>query len=453
MHSSSSTSTDLTNEKLDDGLFLSVLEKLISETRFLQNKPPLLIPKESRAARHVVDALRPFDGILEIQELCFISGRSNVIIKYPSKSCKRRCFSFVGSHFDVVPACAERWSFDPFSLKIDGDFLLGRGTTDCLGHVALLVNVFTRLALRTPDLGFDVYAVLIADEESGGNSSIPVGVEALYENGYLDTLKMGPVIWLDSADKHPNIGSGGLATWSLKVNGKLFHSGFPHKAVNAFEAANDILLYVQDQFYRKFVRHSREKEYGFQCSSSMKATSCHMDSNSLNQIPGMCEIKGDIRLIPFYQIAEAMQLVEDCISAIQGNPDIVKSSSRGPDSKYNGAIIEWTWLSGEKGVPGLACDLDSPGFKVLREATEEVLGYCSPIADTGTLPLVGDLQRKGFDVQTVGYGLEGILDLFFFTCIDYYHADDERARLSDFQDGFSVIMRMLSKFSEDTLKI
>ena len=48
---------------------------------------------------------------------------------------------------------------------------------------------------------------------------------------------------------------------------------------------------------------------------------------------------------------------------------------------------------------GIACDLDSPAFKKLDEATREVLGESNPYSITGSLPLVGDLQEAGFDVQ------------------------------------------------------
>jgi len=65
-----------------------------------------------------------------------------------------------GSHMDVVPANPEEWTkgtfpdfvrristltcpnVDPFKLTIEGDKLYGRGTTDCLGHVALLTDLF-----------------------------------------------------------------------------------------------------------------------------------------------------------------------------------------------------------------------------------------------------------------------------------------------------------------------
>lgn len=46
----------------------------------------------------------------------------------------------------------------------------------------------------------------------------------------------------------------------------------------------------------------------------------------------------------------------------------------------------------EEIIAGIACNLDSRGYQVLYEATKEVIGCVEPYADTGTLPLVRDLQ-------------------------------------------------------------
>ncbi|KAF3662872.1 hypothetical protein FXO37_12270 [Capsicum annuum] len=119
--------------------------------------------------------------------------------------------------------------FDPFSLSIDGDKLRGRGTTDCLGHVALVSELMKRLGETKPQLKCTVVAVFIASEE---NSSIPgVGVDALVKDGLLDKLKQGPLFWIDTADKQPCIGTGGSIPWKLHVTGKLFHSGLAHKLI------------------------------------------------------------------------------------------------------------------------------------------------------------------------------------------------------------------------------
>ena len=43
-----------------------------------------------------------------------------------------------------------------------GDKLYGRGTTDCLGHVALITDLFIQLAENKPQLKYNVVAVFIA---------------------------------------------------------------------------------------------------------------------------------------------------------------------------------------------------------------------------------------------------------------------------------------------------
>ena len=70
------------------------------------------------------------------------------------------------SHLDVVMADPSRWDRNPFELTIEGDKLYGRGTTDCLGHVALLTCFFARLAQLRPALDVTVNCVLIASEEA-----------------------------------------------------------------------------------------------------------------------------------------------------------------------------------------------------------------------------------------------------------------------------------------------
>jgi len=84
--------------------------------------------------------------------------------------------------------------FDPFSLTFDSedkDKLRGRGTTDCLGHVALVAQLMRRLGEVKPPLKHSVIAVFIANEE---NSSVTgIGVDGLVKDGLLDKLKTGPL--------------------------------------------------------------------------------------------------------------------------------------------------------------------------------------------------------------------------------------------------------------------
>ena len=49
-----------------------------------------------------------------------------------------------------------------FIPSLQEDKLYGRGTTDCLGHVALVTEMFIQLAEKKPKLKKEVWAVFIA---------------------------------------------------------------------------------------------------------------------------------------------------------------------------------------------------------------------------------------------------------------------------------------------------
>ena len=63
-------------------------------------------------------------------------------------------------------------------------------------------------------------------------------------------------------------------------------------------------------------------------------------------------------------------------------------------------------------LQGIACNPDSDAFKKRTEATKEVMGECKPYSITDSLPLVGDLQQAGFDVQ-VGHGIQSFSSFIY----------------------------------------
>jgi acetylornithine deacetylase len=211
----------LSTIEMNEPRFLALLTKLIGESKYLQNNPAQgLIPEEKRAADHIIEVLRPYTkengGVLDVQWVSFVEGRGNLIIKYPGTT--DEVCSFVGSHMDVVPADPSGWQRDPFQLSIEGDTLYGRGTTDCLGHCALLTDLMATLGETKPALKTTVVVVLIANEENGHFSGL--GVDQLVKEGYLDGLKSGPLFWIDAADSQPCIGTCGLVQWQMKVTGE-----------------------------------------------------------------------------------------------------------------------------------------------------------------------------------------------------------------------------------------
>lgn len=265
----------LDNVEMNVPRFLALLEKLIGETERLQNNPAQgLIPQENLASNHVLELLAPFDvkngGILEIERIAYAEGRGNVIIKYPGST--DAIVSFVGSHLDVVPADPAGWERYPFKLEVDddGDTLYGRGTTDCLGHVAMITDFIATLAEAKVPLKTSLTVIFIANEENGSFAGI--GIDQLAKEGYMDCLKAGPLFWVDSADSQPCIGTAGNIQWELNIKGKLFHSGLPHKGINSIEMGGDVMNYIQKRFYEDFKQHPMEVVYKYATCSTMKPT-------------------------------------------------------------------------------------------------------------------------------------------------------------------------------------
>ena len=88
-------------------------------------------------------------------------------------------------------------------------------------------------------------------------------------------------------------------------------------------------------------------------------------------------------------------------------------------------------------LQGIAVNLDSPAFKHLDTATGDVLGESKPYSITGSLPLVGDLQKEGFDVQICGYGHSSV-----------YHGDNEYCSLSAMENAFKILGTIIDKYNQ-----
>jgi len=422
---------------MDEARYVELLRALCSESEGVQNSPALgLIPREDNISRHVFEYLKEHTqengGPLIVEHVSALEGRGNVIITYPGSK-EGAIMSFVGSHMDVVPADPSTWNVDPFQLTVDGDKLFGRGTTDCLGHVALMTMFFEQLAIQRPTTQRSIVCVLIASEEA---ESVPVaecGVEHLLKEGRLEQCKAGPVFWIDSADSQPCMGTAGAIEWQLKCDGKIFHSGLPYKGINALEFAMEATSLIQQRFYETFPKTADEERYLYACPSTMKPTQIESSRNSLNQVPAWTTVKGDIRLTPFYTIDALKAAVEGFVAEINADPSVL--ATRGPASKYvldpgteeeQKGVLTLTW--GSHCLEGVACNIDSPGFAALTNAVELIKGEVKPYSICGSLPLVKEMQDAGFDIQITGFGLSSV-----------YHGDNEYCLLSDMSAAFKVL--------------
>jgi acetylornithine deacetylase/succinyl-diaminopimelate desuccinylase-like protein len=424
---------------LDESQFRSVLRDLIALGPRLQNAPDAgLVPEERLAADVVRRALAPAidAGFVTVEALAAPGHEGRTSLVLTVKGTGAGTVGFVGAHFDVVPADreGEGWVRDPFTLhEGDDGTLYGRGVTDCLGHVAVVTDLLAQMAARGARPEPTLTVVLIANEEERPVADF--GLDYVVSQGKLDALKGGPIYWLDSADFGPTVGTAGVAAWELVVTGVPGHSGMPQNCVNALELAMAASLALGDHFRRAFPPHASEAAYGFLAPSSLKATMIEAPNNKVTKIPGEVKVTGDLRLTPFYDIQAALESVRAFVQDLDACIERGDAPAGFPRVKTaDGRRGTVTVRVPGRATEGIACHLDSPGLARLKDAIalarpgEPV----KPFSVTGSLPLVRDLQRRGFDVQITGFGRSGS-----------YHAPNEQASMAHFREGFVILRELL----------
>lgn len=115
---------------------------------------------------------------------------------------------------------------DPFSARIEGHRMYGRGTCDMKAGVAAMVVAAEHAASAGHD--GDVVIALVADEEYGSLGSAAV-LEHLGAAGRLpDACIVGEPTWLNLIVAHR-----GFSVVEVELHGRAAHSSRPHEGINA----------------------------------------------------------------------------------------------------------------------------------------------------------------------------------------------------------------------------
>lgn len=171
-------------------------------------------------------------------------------------------------------------------------------------------------------------------------------------------------------------------------------------------------------------------------------------AGSLNQIPPTASISGDIRLTPFYDIAKVVKKMTEVVEELNRDLSVLENPRElGPSSRFHNVPgvtpkLEFEWLSqgDPHGFEGIACKLNSASHVALNEAIRQVRGESVPFSINGSLPLVREMQRHGFDLQIIGFGLSKT-----------YHADNEFCLLSDMIKGGEIMWNWIGMLDNGML--
>jgi acetylornithine deacetylase len=195
----------------------------------------------------------------------------------------------LSGHTDVVPAKADDWTSDPFSLAERDGKLYGRGTADMKGFLAsslAAVPDIIEAKLATP-VGF----ALSYDEEVGC-----LGVPSLIE----EVLESSPLPFLclvgEPTNLVPVLGHKGKTAMRCHVTGIEAHSAMTHMGANAIEAAARIIAKIND-VAQAFAQHG-PYDAAFNPPFTTLQTSRITGGSATNIIPSDCSFDFEVRNLP-----------------------------------------------------------------------------------------------------------------------------------------------------------
>ena len=229
--------------------------------------------------------------------------RPNLIAYLPGRRPEK---VWVLSHMDVVPpGDLSLWDSDPFTLRVDGDRLYGRGTEDDHhGIVMSLMAVKAFLDLQiTP--ARPIALALVADEETGNDKGLAYLIrehrrlfsprdliivpDAGSQDGTMIEVAEKSILWL-----------------KLTLLGQQSHASRPHKARNTLRAAAHVIVALDD-LQREF---PRQNPLFRPPMSTFEPTRKDANVPNINTIPGRDVFYLDCRVLPDYDLAQVQARVQ-----------------------------------------------------------------------------------------------------------------------------------------------
>ena len=149
----------------------------------------------------------------------FEPGRSQYVGRFGSGP----PLTFTG-HLDTVPATRSDWSVDPWAADVDGDRLVGRGTSDMKSGVAALV---VAVASHASSCGGcrGVQVVLTSGEETGCEGALRIPASALAGGG--------PLVVAEPTANRSVPAHKGVHWMRLSAHGRAAHGSAPELGDNA----------------------------------------------------------------------------------------------------------------------------------------------------------------------------------------------------------------------------
>ena len=237
--------------------------------------------------------------------------RPTIIAKVAGKSEKTL---WIIGHTDVVPSGdLDLWDTNPWELKVDGDFLYGRGVEDNQQAIVSGLLVAKGLVDNNITPEYTLGLILTADEETGSKYGLEYVVKERPELFKKEDLILVPDIG-DGEGTMIEVAEKSILWEKISVSGKQCHGSTPCEGINSLEAAASFILKIK----RLHDIFDRKDELFEPPISTFTPTKKEGNVPNINTVPGLDIFYVDCRILPGYSLedvrAEIKKLGDEVIA-------------------------------------------------------------------------------------------------------------------------------------------
>jgi succinyl-diaminopimelate desuccinylase len=242
-------------------------------------------------------------------------ARPNLVAWLPGRSAKK---IWVLSHLDVVPpGDAQLWDSDPYTLRVEGDRLYGRGAED--NHHGIITSLMAAKAFLdlqiTPNRTLAL--ALVSDEETGSAK----GLDFLMKN-HRDLFAPDDLIIVPDAGSPDGtlieVAEKSMLWLRLEVEGRQCHASRPALGRNTLRAAAHMIVALE-ALSREFPLHNELFEPP---TSTFEPTKKEANVPNINTIPGRDVFYLDCRVLPEYHLAEVKGKIAEIAGRVAKEFDV-----------------------------------------------------------------------------------------------------------------------------------
>jgi acetylornithine deacetylase len=227
------------------------------------------------------------------------------------------------AHQDTVPV--EGMTIEPFTPKIEGNRLYGRGSCDIKGGMAAMIAAVARLAKEKPGGRPTVILACTINEEYGFTGAthwaatysgkVPDsghGPEVAPPAGRSELLPRVPDVAIVAEPTKLNVvvAHKGTARWRCSTRGVATHSSQPHMGDNAVYHMGRVLVVLEE--------YARDVAPGLAlhplCGHPTLSVGLISGGISVNTVPDCCTIEVDRRVLP---VEDAQVALDHCLDYLQ----------------------------------------------------------------------------------------------------------------------------------------